>query len=352
MKNLAAPEGDRRFGHKLTRVGFHPDGVNLTPEGITMQTILDLGADVDSRYIWVACAAHSFAPYRIGNTRSAILAWLHTLPRGSRLAMESTGSYHELLAELACKAGLQVFVVNARDLRRYAQGVGQRGKTDRISAELIARYVAREHTELHAYVPPTQEQRALQQLFKRRAKLTVTKGALIQSLRGLRGANREIKQLMSALDHLITHIDRLTERTLRKIPPAREAAEHIQTIAGFGALSSAYLGNSFTRHPFSSSDSVVAFSGLDPRAEDSGKKHGRRRLSKRGPSEARRILFNCARSASRTKLWRPYYQAQRAKGLSATAATVIVARKMLRVAFALYKTKQPFDSARLTFGPA
>lgn len=314
-----------------------------------MQSILDLGADIDSRYVWVACAVHSFVPHRIENTRSAILTWLSTLPRGSRLGLESTGTYHELLAELAHKAGLQVFVVNSRELRRYAQGVGQRGKTDRLSAEVIARYVAREHADLHAYVPPTPAQLALKQLLKRRAKLTVTKGALIQSLRGLHDAEPQIKQLMTGIDQLIAHIDQLTERTLQKLPPAREAAEQIQTIAGFGALSSAYLGYSFTRHPFSSSDSVVAFSGLDPRAEDSGLKHGRRRLSKRGPSEERRILFNCARSASRTKIWRPYYQAQLAKGLSATAATVILARKMLRVAFALYKTKQPFDPAHLAF---
>lgn len=312
-----------------------------------MQCIRDLGADVDSRYIWVACAAHSFAPYRIDNARGAILAWLRTLPRGSRLAMESTGTYHELLAELAHKAGMQVFVVNSRDLRRYAQGVGQRSKTDRLSAEVIARYVAREHAELHAYVPPTKEQRALKQLLKRRAKLTVTKAALMQSLRGLPGVGRELTRLMVDLDELIAHIDRLSERMLHKLPHARQAAEHIQTIAGFGPLGSTYLGYSFTRHPFSSSDSVVAFSGLEPRAEDSGQKRGRRRLSKRGPSEERRILFNCARSASRTKVWRPYYQAQRAKGLSATAATVILARKMLRVAFAVYKHKRPFDPALL-----
>jgi transposase len=36
-----------------------------------------------------------------------------------------------LLAELAHKAGLEVFVINVRDLRRYAEGVGRRGKTDR-----------------------------------------------------------------------------------------------------------------------------------------------------------------------------------------------------------------------------
>ena len=53
-------------------------------------------------------------------------------------------------------------------------------------------------------------------------------------------------------------------------------------------------------------------------------------------------------SAAKTKVWRPYYQAQRAKGLSATAAIVILARKMLRVAFALYKHDLPFDPARLS----
>ncbi len=56
--------------------------------------------------------------------------------------MESTGSYHEILADLAHQAGLQVFIVNARDLRRYGQGIGRRGKTDRIDAEVIARYIA------------------------------------------------------------------------------------------------------------------------------------------------------------------------------------------------------------------
>ena len=45
------------------------------------------------------------------------------------------------------------------------------------------------------------------------------------------------------------------------------------------------------------------------------------------------------------KLWRPYYQAQLAKGLSTTAATVILGRKMLRIAFALYKRREPFNPA-------
>jgi transposase len=261
--------------------------------------------------------------------------------------MESTGGYHELLAELACKAGLNVFVINARDLRCYAEGIGRRAKTDRLDAEVIARYVAREHGELHAYLPPTKAQRELAQLIGRRAKLIQTKDAINQSLRGVPTLRADAKRLIAGIDRLIGRIELMMQRALQQTPAAREAAEHIETIPGFGTLSSTYLGHAFTRVPYANSDAAVAASGLDPRPDDSGQKKGRRRLSKRGPGEERRLLFNCARSASLTKLWRPYYGAQLAKGLSATAATVILARKMLRVAFAVYKHGQPFNPALL-----
>jgi transposase len=261
--------------------------------------------------------------------------------------MESTGGYQQLLADLGQRVGMQVFVINPRDLRRYAQGIGRRGKTDRMDAEVIARYVAREHSELHAYVPPSPAQRRLTQLMGRRAKLVQIKGSIDQSLRGLPALRSEAKRLIAGIDRLIARVELMMQQTLEQIPAAREAAEHIATITGFGPLGSTCLGHSFTRLPYANSDAVVASSGLDPRPEDSGQKHGRRRLSKQGPAEQRRILFNCARSAARTKLWQPYYQAQLAKGLSATAATVILARKMLRVAFAVYKHGQPFNPSLL-----
>jgi transposase len=312
-----------------------------------MQSILDLGADVDSRFIVIACAVDSFRPHRVANERKGLAAWLRTVPRGSRLAMESTGGYHCLLAELAHKAGLQVFVINPRDLRRYAEGVGQRGKTDRMDAEVIARYVAREHGEMHAYVPPTKAQRELPALIRRRAKLVETKASLQQSLRGLSSVRAEAKRLLADIDRVIARLELMMRGYLEQMPDAHQAAQRIATIPGFGALSSTWFAHSFTRVEYTSSDAVVAASGLDPRPADSGRVRGRRRLSKRGPPEARRILFNCARSASRTQLWRPYYKAQLDKGLSSSAATIILARKMLRVAFAVYKQGQPFDPARI-----
>ncbi|GJL55872.1 MAG: hypothetical protein NPIRA02_30040 [Nitrospirales bacterium] len=57
--------------------------------------------------------------------------------------------------------------------------------------------------------------------------------------------------------------------------------------------------------PFRNADAVVAFTGLGPRAKDSGQKSGCRRLSKRGPAELRRLLLNAAMSAVKPKVWKP-----------------------------------------------
>ncbi|MEP7156025.1 MAG: hypothetical protein ABI905_09640 [Betaproteobacteria bacterium] len=64
-----------------------------------------------------------------------------------------------------------------------------------------------------------------------------------------------------------------------------------------------------------------------------------------GPAELRRLLYNAAMSAARTAVWKPLYQRELAKGLSTTAALNILARKLLRIAFSLFKHATNFDPA-------
>ena len=99
--------------------------------------------------------------------------------------MESTGSYHELLAHLAHRRGLSVYVLNAKDVRHYGQATGQRAKTDRVDAALVARYVAKEHEHLHPWYPPNPTQRQLQRLMRRRAKLTSARSTIRASFKDL-----------------------------------------------------------------------------------------------------------------------------------------------------------------------
>jgi transposase len=92
---------------------------------------------------------------------------------------------------------------------------------------------------------------------------------------------------------------------------------------------------------------VVAFAGLDPRVCDSGEHRGKRRLSKRGPAWLRRQLYLNALGASHSKALRPLYESIKSKGFAPTQALIILARKLLRVAYAVWKSGQAFDPARL-----
>lgn len=91
----------------------------------------------------------------------------------------------------------------------------------------------------------------------------------------------------------------------------------------------------------------MAYSGLNPRPNDSGTKRGRRRLSKKGPALLRRQMYLAGFSAAHSKVVKPQYQALRAKGFSSTEASVILGRKILRIAFAVWKSGKPFDASRL-----
>ena len=311
-----------------------------------MQTPLNIGVDVAKDEVVVACAAHSFAVHAVPNQRPRLKAWLKRLPAGSRIGLEATGAYYELLADLAHAQGLQVFVLNPKDVRHYAQGIGRRGKTDRVDAAVIARFIAHEHVHLHAYRPPCRQQRMLDRLLKRRARLVAIRGAVRQSLGGLVGMRREIDAIVLRINALIDKLDALMQAQLQQLPAQHTTFQYLQSIVGIGPLAGTCLTNTFARLPFANANAFIAHTDLDPRPADSGKKIGRRRLSKRGPAELRRLLFNCAMSAAKTRLWKPFYLQQRAKGLSTTAALVVLARKLARVAFAVFKQQTLFDPAK------
>jgi len=316
-----------------------------------MQTPLDIGVDVAKDEIVVACAANTFAPHAIANRPAELRAWLKALPKGSRIGLESTSTYHELLADLAHGQGFSVFVLNPRDTHHYAKGVGARAKTDRVDAQIIARYLAREYAQLHPYQPPTADQRRIDLLLKRRAKLTTIRAMLRQSLKGLQSCDADVKAVFAKLNALIKKIDLTLARLSTACPDRFQIQQRLQSVVGIGPIVGMSLANLLQRVPFRNADALVAFLGYDPRPEDSGQKRGRRRLSKRGPAELRRLLFTAAMAASKCNAWKPLYQHYRNKGLSTTAALCIIARKIARTAWSIFKHKTTFDPKRLACQP-
>jgi transposase len=303
---------------------------------------LFIGADVAQDAIVVAHHGQNTS-CSIANTPTALKAWLKTLPSGARIGLESTGRYHEPLALLAHRAGFIVYVLNPKDVRHYAQAVGKRAKTDHVDALVLARFIAHELTGLHPWQPPTRRERQIDSLLKRRAAVIKAQGMLRQTLAQLTSLKTDSQAALASLAKLIATIDRKLEQAVAADVVMQAKAECVQSVPGIGLLTGTALVNLFGRLPTARADALVAFTGLDPRPCDSGKKRGTRRLSKRGPSELRRLLFNAAMAAAKTRVWKPFYDRERAKGLPTTAALVCLARRLLRVAFALYRKNVHFN---------
>ncbi len=313
----------------------------------TSSVVRHIGADVAKDEVVFACADASFTVRGVKNQQAALTAFLKGLPAGSRVGVESTGIYHELLANLAHKLGFVVYVLNPKDARNYAKAIGLRGKTDRVDAEMLARMISREHEKLHVWIPPTPEQREIGQLLKRRATLSSLRASLGQTLTGVDGFGADLKSMRKRFDEVLARIDARVKELTDKDPKRKEHVQHMLTLDGIGKVVAPSIVNTLERVPLKTADAFVAFTGLDPRPDESGRYRGKRRLSKRGPSELRRLLYLAAMSAKKTKLWKPIYEHYRAKGLSSTATMVVIARRLARIAWSMYTYNTAFDPARI-----
>jgi transposase len=309
--------------------------------------IMFVGADVAKAELVVA--VHGRAACRcIPNNTHAISAWLRELPAHSCLAVESTGRYHQLLAQLASAAGLQVYVLNARDVHFYAKALGARAKTDRVDAHIIARYLAEQHSRLRPWRAPSALLSQVQQLLGQRWTAVTKRTALRESLQGGDAAIAiEVAGLDEAFAALLKAIDRRIAELLEAEELLSRQRALLQSIVGIGPQASALLTSLLAQLEFASADALVAYSGLDPRACDSGRSKGRRRLSKRGQPALRRQMYLAAMSACHTKTFAPTYRRLRDRGLKTTEALVVLARKLLHIAFAVWRTGKPFDPSRV-----
>lgn len=282
------------------------------------------------------------------NEDEPVAAWLQTLPEGTRVAVESTGQCHMSLVRQAVRLGVTVYVLNARDVYFYAKALGMRAKTDRVDACVIARYLAEHHAQLRPYRPPAPTQAEVERLLSQRWAAVTKRTALRQALQGSTAIQAQIQHLDDSFDGLLQAIDQRLQQLIETDSELKAAQRQLLTITGVGPQASALLCSLLTRLHFAHADALVAFSGLDPRPNDSGRSRGKRRLSKRGSPDLRRQMFLAAMSASHSKVFSPLYKQLRSRGLKTTEALVVLARKLLRVAFAVWSSGKPFDPEKLT----
>jgi transposase len=94
---------------------------------------------------------------------------------------------------------------------------------------------------------------------------------------------------------------------------------------------------------FSSYKHVIAFAGLDPSVHQSGQYEGQSRISKRGNSHLRRIIFMMTMCATRhDNVFKAYFLKRKQEGLRPMKAMLATAHKLIRVIFSMLSNKTTF----------
>jgi transposase len=285
--------------------------------------------------------------HQVSNDAESIGEWLESFEGlAVAMAVEATNDYHEELVSQAQACGYTVYLVDGYRVKHYREAIGWRAKTDGCDARLLARYVASERGSLRAVQEVSAQERALWRLMKRRAKVVSARAALVQSLGQIKHLG-DVEEAFAALDRLVKALEGCI-RGLARAAGWGEALGRLRTIPGVGELSALALRAMYGRGAFRGAEAFIAFIGLDVRVRDSGTFRGQRKLTKRGDAEVRRVLFNAARSAARTNAhWATVEARYRARGLSTTASSVAVARKLARIAFAVLRDGSAYDEAVL-----
>jgi len=274
----------------------------------------------------------------LANERSVIKAWLRCFQGPVQIALEPTSIYHMVMVEEAHALGYDVYLINPRQLAHYREAINEGNKTDPIDARLAARYLEHEGSLLRPFKPRDPRAQRLWRLILHRATAVKSRQQLRQSFVGLKVS---IQGVLTQYQQLLARIDRQIINLIRELGWWSDYLFCL-SIPGIGSGNATALVAAFHRCAFASGDAFVSYLGLDVRIRESGRYRGKRKLTKRGEPELRRLLYCASQGAQSYHRFADYYQKQLEKGLSKIAARVILSRKLARIAFALMRNEEMF----------
>jgi transposase len=277
-----------------------------------------------------------------------LTAWLssHRVV-GLHACLEATGSYGEALALYLFDAGLMVSVVNPAQVKAFAASRLTRTKTDKVDAELIARFCLAHAPQ--AWQPPAPAVRELQALVRRLdalIEMRVSEENRLSSGVSIDAVRESLETHIAYLIEEIKQTERLIRKHINNHPDLKEQSDLLDSIPGIGATTAALLLAEITDFTqYRSARQVAAYAGLVPRERRSGSSvRGRTCLSKIGNARLRKALYFPAITALRcSTFFQQWASGMRESGKSKMAVIGAAMRKLIHLAYGVLKTGKPFD---------
>jgi transposase len=264
--------------------------------------------------------------------------------RGScHIVLEATGGYQHRLAVELIDAGHQVAVVNPRQARDFARGLGVLAKSDRVDARVLAIYAEKAQPRL--LEKPLEKQQELSQLVTRRRQLiglqTAEKNRLEQSTSKL--ATKSIHHVLDLLRKELKKLDAEIARLIADDENWRNKSDLLQSVPGVGPATSASLVAELPELGRLNRQQIASLVGLAPYAHDSGKFRGQRSIWG-GRSDVRRMLYMAAVTARRfNPVIRTFADRLTAAGKRTKVVLTACMRKLLVILNTMLKHNAPWS---------
>lgn len=292
------------------------------------------------------------------NTESGIkesLKWINKHYQGAadklNVVIEASGVYHERFALGLQGAGFRVSVVLPNKAKKYMESVGIKTKNDRIDAKGLARMGCEQKLEQWTPLSPFYQKlrtytRLHEDIQQKRTDTTNQLHALKHSAVPMKDAIKILEHLVAVFDKELAKIKKLVTDHVNSNGEVKERIENICSIKGAATLCVAtVVGETNGFESFENIPQLINYAGYDVVEDQSGKRIGKTKISKKGNSHIRRILHMPALNmmtyqvGSMPALYKRTFDKHGIKMKSYVA----IQKKLLILIYTLWKKNEKFD---------
>jgi len=264
--------------------------------------------------------------------------------------MEATGVYYEGLAYFLNDKDETVHVVLPNKSKKFAESLGLRAKTDKVDAKMLGCMGV--ERQLRKWSPCSVLFRNLRFFTRERESLKQDRTKAKNQLHALNHSQASEQKTITRLEAKIRFLDVQIEDVEGDIEKLIEndillskKVKKVLTIPGVGINTLAPIiaeTNGFAA--MENIKQLTCYSGYDIRIRESGKWKGKNKISKKGNSHIRAVLFfpACTASKHNKPLKKCYERIKEAKKIPMVANTA-VQRKLLGLVFTLWKNDTVYD---------
>ena len=264
--------------------------------------------------------------------------------------MEATGSYYEALAFYLHAKGHSVAVLLPTKIKHYAKSLDTKSKTD--SLDTIAIILFALERSLTLWQPPSPVMRSIKFLLRERESFVKIRTQM-QNKRHAKAHSykpeKETKQRMKAMAQYcakeIKEIEKQVQFLISTHSEIQERLHNCTKVQGLGWLTvMTVVAETDGFILIKSGKQLASYVGYDVVHNESGKKSRKTRISKKGNSHIRSILFMPALTACRSNA---KMKALKERLFMKTnihyIGVIAVARKLLLLIYTLWTKNEPYD---------